>query len=242
MCTVTYLPLQERKYILTSSRDERILRPTAQAPQKVKVNNELLLYPIDGLHRGTWFACSEKERAICLLNGAFNKHLSHPPYKRSRGLLVLDAFGFSNANDFIFYYDFNGIEPFTMIFIDTNEFSELRWDGRKIVIRKLSKDLPYIWSSVTLYSEEVIRKREYWFESWIDNNPHFDQKDVLNFHHFAGEGDIENDIKMNRKNGMQTVSITSLYHYPEYNEMIYQDLISNNQSSERIYLNGVIKK
>lgn len=241
MCTVTYLPLQQASYILTSNRDEKISRPAAQLPQKVQAHDQILLYPTDALHQGTWFACSEKGRAVCLLNGAFTQHISQPPYKKSRGLVVLDAFAYADANDFILCYDFNGIEPFTMIYIGPHEFYEIRWDGQKITLRKLSKDLPYVWSSVTLYTEEVIQKRKSWFETWIKQNPAYRLEDILNFHLFAGEGDKENDVKMNRNNGMQTVSITSLYHCQEYHEMAYRDLVSNLHHSEKIKLNTSVK-
>src|SRR4051812_22764348 len=74
MCTVTYLPLKEG-FIITSNRDERLVRKPADAPQIISGLNTRILFPRDGEAGGTWIATSENNRTVCLLNGAFVPHL-----------------------------------------------------------------------------------------------------------------------------------------------------------------------
>ncbi|MFW0694651.1 hypothetical protein ACN091_10365, partial [Aliarcobacter butzleri] len=75
----------------------------------------------------------------CLLNGAFVAHTPQPPYKHSRGLVVLDAFDYVSIDSFINQYSFTGIEPFTLLLAETDRLSgqrlvELRWNGRRLFI------------------------------------------------------------------------------------------------------------
>lgn len=87
MCTVTYLPLGNNNFILTSNRDETPLRKTV-LPKEYLENGVELTYPKDLLAGGTWIGLSEKKRLVCLLNGGFETHERKTPYKMSRGVLV----------------------------------------------------------------------------------------------------------------------------------------------------------
>ena len=87
MCTVTYLPLENDGFILTSNRDESPMRKTIP-PKKYLENGVELAYPKDQLAGGTWIGASTKNRLVCLLNGAFKKHERNSYYKMSRGLVV----------------------------------------------------------------------------------------------------------------------------------------------------------
>ena len=61
MCTVTYLPLPNNNFILTSNRDETPLRKTI--PPKTYIENGVaLIYPKDELAGGTWIGTSNKNR------------------------------------------------------------------------------------------------------------------------------------------------------------------------------------
>ncbi|HWZ21081.1 MAG TPA: NRDE family protein, partial [Cytophagaceae bacterium] len=87
MCTVTYLPKPNGEYILTSSRDEKIVRPAAAVPQCYTIGGKSIVFPKDPTAGGSWIAYAG-EKTVCLLNGGFKKHISNPPYKKSRGLVV----------------------------------------------------------------------------------------------------------------------------------------------------------
>jgi len=226
MCTVTYLPKPNGEYILTSSRDEKIVRPAAAVPQCYTIGGKSIVFPKDPTAGGSWIAYAG-EKTVCLLNGGFKKHISNPPYKKSRGLVVLDYFSFEDIKKFETNYDFFGIEPFTLVIIESNDLYEFRWNGIQTVVSKLNADLPHIWSSVTLYTDEVILKRKTWFQSWLSSNVQYSKENIILFHKNAGEGDKENDVLMNRNSFMMTVSITSIEKSGPVMKMVYEDLINN---------------
>jgi uncharacterized protein with NRDE domain len=156
MCTVTYLPLNNGNFILTSNRDETPLRKTLP-PKKYEENNVELTYPKDALAGGTWIGTSNKNRLVCLLNGGFEKHQRKLPYKMSRGIIVKNILSVDNAVSYINDFDFDNIEPFTLVLVDWNinlTTYELIWDGSKKHFTKLAQK-PKIWSSSTLYTEEM---------------------------------------------------------------------------------------
>ena len=82
MCTVTYLPLGNNDFILTSNRDEDPKRKTIP-PKEYLEDGVKLTYPKDELAGGTWIGLSEKSRLICLLNGGFTKHSREESYRMS---------------------------------------------------------------------------------------------------------------------------------------------------------------
>ncbi len=220
---------------MTSSRDEKIIRPVAVLPQEYYVNGKKIIFPKDPVAGGSWIAYAEN-RTACLLNGGFKKHISAPPYKRSRGLVLLDYFSYSDVQDFTDKYDFNGIEPFTLIIIQANGLFELRWDEERISIRQLDAHTPHIWSSVTLYSEEIILKRKTWFQIWLSTNYKYDIENIRYFHRHAGEGDVENNVLMNRNDFMRTVSITTVEKTPHFMHMVHEDLLNKHLSSKELVL------
>ena len=237
MCTVTYLPIGKTEFYLTSNRDEGTSRAIAIPPKKYKVGNVSVFYPKDPQGNGTWIAVSEKNYTVCLLNGAFKKHIHQPPYRMSRGLVVLDFFKYNDAVEFNKKYDFKGIEPFTMLIICTTDelcFYELRWDGERTYLSHIDEDKPHIWSSATLYSQEVIAQRKSWFIDFLNNNPTFTKEDIIHFHKFGGTGNITNDILMNRDNIVRTVSISMVHRSNKDLYMNYTDVISNETESIRV--------
>ena len=239
MCTVTYLPRGSGDYILTSNRDEQ----AARSPRRITRMTEgrrLLLFPQDTRAGGTWIATASDNRTVCLLNGAFEPHLSRPPYRRSRGLMVLDFFDYSGAGAFAARYDFAGMEPFTMIIHDRGRLWELRWDERTLHERERNPADYHIWSSATLYDAHAHRRREEWFRSWRATQRQHDQAAILDFHRHAGEGDPRNDVVMNRDGMVQTVSITSIIRSGREVRMRYEDLLNRQVEQSKMQLNSEV--
>ena len=112
MCTVTFIP-SNNGVIITHNRDEKLTRLPSDLPKKTEYFGKKLWYPKDTDKNGTWFCTDEKGRVACILNGAFEKHTSTPPYRLSRGIVVLDAFKESTFSEWLNNYDLNNIEPFT---------------------------------------------------------------------------------------------------------------------------------
>lgn len=209
MCTVSYVPL-ENGFILTSNRDELAGRPTSLPPDfYVTEEGWSLYYPKDPMGKGSWIATSEDERVVCLLNGAFHAHTHQPPYNRSRGLVVLEAFQYETPFEFYTKVNLEHVEPFTMIMVWANLLFEFRWNGKEKHFLSLPKQ-PYLWASATLYSEEVIALKRSWLKELLKDNNHPTQEQMVDFHEHGGVADATNGMRINRSNGLQTLSITSI--------------------------------
>lgn len=209
MCTVSYVPL-DHGFILTSNRDELAGRPTSLPPDFYMTEEGLsLYYPKDPMGKGSWIAASEDERVVCLLNGAFHTHKHQPPYNRSRGLVVLESFHYETPFDFYRSVNLEGVEPFTMILIWANQLFEFRWNGKEKHFLSLP-DQPYLWASATLYTEEVVARKRNWLKDFLNINAHPTQEQLLDFHEHGGIADPVNGMRINRTNGLQTLSITSI--------------------------------
>lgn len=225
MCTVTYIPKENDQFILTSNRDESAARSPQQITKLVEQDPQLI-FPRDKTAGGTWIAVADNDRVVCLLNGAFERHVHQPPYTKSRGIMVLEFFESTSASAFHQNYIMKGMEPFTMIVAERTKLHEIRWDGTNKHFRKLDAQQPHIWSSATLYPPPIQAKRETWFAQWLtEQNCHFTSTGILNFHKNAGDGDPENDLLMNRNNIVQTVSITCIIKGQKSIQMQYHDLI-----------------
>ncbi len=228
MCTVTYIPVGN-KVLLTSNRDEKGIRKKAIAPIIHTVDQMKILSPLDAQAGGTWIGASEVGTVMVLLNGGFIKHEPAVSYRRSRGLIFLDILSQQDVLSGYKKIALLGIEPFTLIIWEKGQLFECRWSGEEKYIREVDPSQPHIWSSVTLYTQEIIQKREYWFNDWLQQHPEPNSEDVLSFHLFGGNEDIENGIRMNRNNEMLTVSVTNIICDQTSANMFYNDIIHQEQ-------------
>ncbi len=217
MCTLTYLPQpDEQGYLLTVNRDESIQRPPATAPALYHLaQGKAVVFPRDEAAGGTWIAFNDN-RAVCLLNGAFISHNRQSSgYKRSRGLVLLDSFDYIDIKAFVEKYDFNNIEPFTIISIThqlpQNKLCEIRWDGNKVYYKEMEPHVPQIWSSATLYEPETVLLRQKWFETWLEEQKKpFESDSIVHFHRTAGDGNPLRNLIFDKGNGQKTLSITQI--------------------------------
>lgn len=223
MCTVTYIPVGESVFI-TSNRDEHGRRAPALYPEVYAGSTGRLLYPKDGQAGGSWFAVHGRGHVLVLLNGGFTRHIPQPPYRRSRGLVLLELTDSPGPLHSFQFMVLDGIEPFTLILVEEGKLYECRWDGKEKHLLQPAPDQPYIWSSATLYEPGVSQKRGQWFEQWLLANPRPDQDDILRFHQFTGDGDSRNDLLMNRDGLLLTVSITAVRYSREGASMRYLDM------------------
>ncbi|MBL7814776.1 MAG: NRDE family protein [Saprospiraceae bacterium] len=211
MCTLTIYPKPKKQgFVITFNRDETLQRSSIS----IQKNEEKgLVYPTDALHGGTWLAfCPQKQRFACLLNGAFEIHKRQLPYRKSRGLVVLESFDFQKALLFCTKYDFEGIEPFTMILGEKTTLIELRWDGVNRYIKILDDTKPHIWSSCTLYNRDIRQVRETWFSDFLKtySGSNIQAQNLWQLHNTRNSAMPDNAFVMRRPSGVQTVSISQL--------------------------------
>ncbi len=223
MCTVTYLPLSDHDFLLTHNRDEHVTRGVAMLPQKRKVADTEVLYPQDPDAGGTWIAASA-QFTLCLLNGGFVKHLRHLPYRHSRGQIIPDFFKYQQVDAFLQQYDFDQLEPFTLIIADhQRNLHEIVFDGRAVCHNKPDPAFPHIWSSVTLYTEAERAARRTYFQRFLEVSP-MTQEAIIDFHKNRFEDYVDEGIQINRNGVLRTVSLTSIYK-TQTASMYYEDLI-----------------
>lgn len=212
MCTITYLPLSTTSFILTQNRDESPLRAPAVFPVKEARGGKELLFPQDPQAGGSWMATDSKNRLLCLMNGGLGHHQPMPPYRRSRGQILLDA-ATDSFYSFAETYVLKGIEPFSLLFFERNGQSftiyELRWTGVLKYIRTLDASRPHIWSAPQLYSGPQQREREKWFRQWLATTSSPSSNAILNFHLHGGKEQPGHSLLLRREQ-VKTVSITQV--------------------------------
>ena len=238
MCTVTFIPAKD-KFFITSNRDEKILRKPALSPTAYSLEGANIIFPKDSGAGGTWIAMHENGNAIVLLNGCFKKHTPTPPYIKSRGIVLLEVIKTISPFKTFSELNLSGVEPFTLVLLDDSVLYECRWDGKIKYQKELNPTKSYIWSSVTLYNEEIIQKREQWFKEWLAKNPQPTMRDILNFHLFTGDGNKHNDLRMNRNGEMLTLSVTGMEINNEKGIMQYHDLLKNELYKQELHFTSL---
>jgi uncharacterized protein with NRDE domain len=206
MCTVTFVPTTNGVCI-TSNRDEKIARPKAIAPASYIINNKEITFPKDPQAGGTWIA-HDNENIIVLLNGAQEKHISKGNYRKSRGLIVLDLISSNNALAKWKTIDLHEIEPFTIIFYNSEKLVKLQWNEVEKSTLELDKSKNYIWSSATLYAKEIREERAKWFDNFMLQTKKVNSHSLLEFHRFTESENLNYGLQINRNNLLKTVSIT----------------------------------
>ncbi|WP_242085634.1 NRDE family protein [Aestuariivivens sediminis] len=227
MCTVTIVPKGEHDFILTSNRDEAPNRESLP-PEFYNIKDTSLLFPKDKVSGGTWIGISDKNRVVCVLNGGFIRHKRKPIYKKSRGLVAKDFLIFKTLTDKVEAYDYQNIEPFTMVLADWNaglKFYELIWDGITAHFTELPLE-PKLWSSTTLYSQTMKEERLDWFRNFKATQQ-LNDVTLLKFHKTAGNGNKDYGVIMNR-GFVKTTSITQIEKQKRVIDMRYENL--QNQS------------
>lgn len=240
MCVLTYLPTKDNGFIFTSNRDEKTTREPAIPPRKYETGGRYMFYPKDPQSNGTWIGGCYTH-TLCLLNGGLNPHIPTPPYRQSRGKVILDFYQFLDEEKFINNYQFEGMEPFTLVVINRHNnlnYNEICWTGKEALNTIRSRAEPRIWSSVTLYSPQIIREREQWFCDFLQKQPAYTAEDVLRFHHTGGNGDLRNNIKMNRDEILKTLSITQFQVNNGEFLVNYEDLQKNKKYIYRVFIEG----
>ena len=207
MCTVSVVSFNG-KTIITSNRDEQVLRPSAIEPKNYVINNKNVIFPKDAKAGGTWYAVGDDGTVLVLLNGASEKHQVKASYRKSRGLIVLDLISSASVLKSWKSIDLDGIEPFTLVLFSNQKLHQLRWNEVEKETSLLDTNQPHIWSSSTLYSAEVRKERANWFASFLNQNSEILPQDMLHFHRYTETENQQHGLVINRDNALKTLSIT----------------------------------
>ncbi len=230
MCTVSFVN-NNGVAIITSNRDEKVIRPGAIVPRNYKHNGKNIMYPKDSKAGGTWFAMDENGTVLVLLNGGITKHNPILPYRKSRGLIALDLISNESPKDFWNQIDLDNIEPFTLVLYQGEVLFELIWDGFVKRKTQLDETQNHIWSSVTLYPDEVRKERAAWFFDFLKDKNEISALIMLDFHRNTHSDDVQNGLIINRENMMKTLSVTQTVIEQNKGVMKYYDLVKTEDFS-----------
>lgn len=230
MCTVSFV-VSNGQTIITSNRDEKVLRESALEPKNYSINNKNLIFPKDTKAGGTWFAVSDEGTVVVLLNGAAEKHQLKANYRKSRGLIVLELIATYSPILEWESIDLNGIEPFTIVLFQDEKLYQLRWNEIEKETIQLDVTQNHIWSSATLYDAAIRAKRAHWFFDFMTRNDNFGPNDLFHFHRYTENQNQEHGLVINRDNVLKTVSITQAVIEQNKVEILYADLIAKKEFS-----------
>ena len=229
MCTVSFVH-SNGKIIITSNRDEQVARPAVE-PRNYLVNQKNLFFPKDPKAGGTWYVVDDSTNVLVLLNGAEEKHQWNPPYRRSRGLIVLDLFSSESAIDAWESIDLDNVEPFTLVLFQDQQLFQLRWNGTEKSILKLNTNENHIWSSSTLYSKEIREQRAQWFSTFLDTMPEVTFEEMFRFHRYTEADNSQHGLIINRNDKLKTLSITQSVIEQNKITVMHHDLIEEKEFS-----------
>lgn len=230
MCTVSFVN-SNGKIIITSNRDEQVLRPALE-PRHYQLGNKKVFFPKDPKAGGTWFAVDEHANVIVLLNGASEKHQWQPPYRKSRGLIVLDLIGSDSPISKWNQIDLDGIEPFTLVLYESQELFQLRWNGSEKESVAMNPNQNYIWSSSTLYPKNIREARAQWFEQFIETKPGVNEAEMFNFHRYTEDENKQNGLVINRNDLLKTLSITQTVIEKNKVNLVHHDLLGQQEFAQ----------
>ncbi|KAB2814211.1 NRDE family protein [Phaeocystidibacter luteus] len=203
MCTLTFLP-SNTGFTVTQNRDESPLRGAPVFPFRVEEKN--WLYPKDPDGDGTWML-TDGEYVICVLNGAYEPHERHIPYRHSRGLLP--AIALEQIPVGLTKKDAEGLEPFSVFIFSKDEVTRYSWDASELWVERFDPSQPHIFQSAPLYSPPMQSMRALWFQEWLAEHADPTSEQILDFHFNGGDGANEINICMYRP-GVQTTAITQV--------------------------------
>lgn len=230
MCTVSFVQANG-KIIITSNRDEKVIRPNAIEPRTYHLNNKKIIFPKDNKAGGTWYAIDEHSNVLVLLNGAEEKHVLKERYRKSRGLIVLDLIGAESPLEAWNDIDLENIEPFTLVLFESQKLYQLRWNEEDKSSLELDTNKSHIWSSSTLYSAAIREKRADWFYTFLDTKPEVNEEELFNFHRYTEAENNEHGLVINRNDFLKTLSITQTILEQNKVAIHYSDLIAEKDYS-----------
>lgn len=223
MCTLTYIPGRQQAMI-TVNRDEAPLR-AARQPEIREVGGRqfwLAPEPISGSSNTVLDIINR--RLHVLLNGAFTAHDHQPPYRISRGVMLFEAFDFGSLAGMSKSYNFQGIEPFTLLSFQDGQWEELRWDGSDLHLTQPDPAAHAIWSSTKLYPPAEISDRERAFHEFVKNSRAVYPQQLFDIHTRDQKDPRGFGFRMNYQDLVRTVSVTQLLFGSDRIMLRYLDL------------------
>lgn len=229
MCILSIVPLPEGT-IITSNRDEQRSRPNSLAPTTLTIGKRKTICAKDFKANGTWILTDNTGRTAILLNGAFENHVSTPPYRESRGITLISLFEENDFKSAFQLYNLENIEPFQIILIDNLNGYHFLWDGIKKHILSIDLTKPHVFFSSTLYTKKQQENKRNHFLSTLNTLHECNANWLLNFHLSQNDNSTDLNFFMNRENhttkSISQVELNSSYsiykHWQSWDNQRYE--------------------
>ena len=208
MCILSVVKSNDR-LIITSNRDEQRSRKNSQTPDVIEIGNRQAILARDAQALGTWLLTDNSGRTAILLNGAFECHTPTPPYRESRGIILLNLFQEENFKTAFLFYNLENIEPFQVVLISKDISYHCLWDGVQKHIFQIDLSKPQVFFSPTLYSLEQQEVKRKFFLSVFEEENLNTPAELFAFHSSTNEENSEFNFFMNRE-FQTTKSVTQI--------------------------------
>ncbi|MEY3835037.1 MAG: hypothetical protein RI989_465 [Bacteroidota bacterium] len=211
MCILSLVKSNGR-LIITSNRDEQRSRKNSQIPEIINSGNRKSILARDAQAHGTWLLTDNFGRTAVLLNGAFTSHTPTPPYRESRGIILLNLFQEEQFKSAFLFYNLDNIEPFQVVYVAPDYALQCVWDGEQKHVFQIDLSKPQVYFSPTLYEhsqQEVKRKN---FLSTFEKIDSITKAELFDFHTANKEENSDLNFFMNRE-FQSTKSVTQIELY-----------------------------
>lgn len=236
MCTISYIPLKQG-FVVTDSRDEYFERKAIH-PAFYDEYQSRLFYPRDSVAGGTWIGVSNHHHLICLMNGAFEKHIRKENYRKSRGIVVKELLAEEDLLQAVNRYDLTDIEPFFALLFSWDfgiSVHEFIWDGKQKTANEHATNKAKIWSASMTYDADQRQEREDRLQDLLNENSVITSDLLWDFHHSKGTPESE-EIVIDR-GLLKTTSVTQ-FSYIEGKEWFrFHNLLTDEQQENQLIWN-----
>lgn len=236
MCTVSFVPVKDG-CVFTFNRDEQPQRQTPEYIVHQMLNGKNIYYAKDVKAGGSWFAVDSKGNIAMLFNGAFAKHTKRTLYKKSRGLFLLELIATAEMLLCFKQLDLSGIEPFSILLFENKTLYRLTWDGFTKHITPLEMDRPHIFSSATLYEENMQQQRKIWLNNFLGEQENVNEETMYNFHSTYNTADKQNGLLIYREGSCSTLSISQAIFKNKKLQVKHYDIKTCNLYQKSLLIN-----
>lgn len=198
MCILSIVK-SARAIIITSNRDEQRSRKNSLAPEIIDLGERKAIIARDAQAQGTWLLTDNLGRTAILLNGAFENHIPAPPYRESRGIILMNLFREDNFKTAFLFYNLENIEPFQVIYLDTDQAFRCVWDGNQKHLFAIDLSTPQVFFSPTLYSKEQQEEKRNHFFKTIQELDSIDAAQLLEIHSIQNSDSFDLNFFMSRE-------------------------------------------
>jgi hypothetical protein len=116
------------------------------------------------------------------------------------------------------------IEPFSVVLFENKKLYRLTWNGMYRSVTQLLSQTSYIFSSATLYSDDVQHRRRQWLYNYLQQTKEVNSHSVLNFHTAYNVEDKENGLIIERPESCSTLSISQALVSDDAIQLTHVDL------------------